>query len=402
MTETLKYAKYDFIMEEISRLREELNKTKSELSILYEISNAMRTTLKLDEILYIILTGVTAHAGLGFNRAMLFLVNEAEGCIEGKMGIGPGTGEEAGQIWKRIDQQRMDLEDLVNVFKLSKSALDSQFNQQVLRLKFPVSEKNNLLSLAVLEGMPLHLTASTINNYPNDPLLKVLKTQEAAIVPLKTKDKVNGALIADNFFTRKSITQDDIRMLIMLANQAGLAIENSHLYEQAITRSNIDSLTGLWNHGYFHYLLHSELEKAKINETQLTLIMLDLDNFKIYNDYLGHQSGDNILRELAKLLSDYSRKMDWVARYGGEEFALILPQTTKKEAIVIGERLRQVIEQHAIVHEEVLPEKKLTASLGISTFPQDAKTAPDLLSAADRRLYAAKNKGKNQICYSNG
>jgi len=384
-----------FNMEEITQLREELNRTKTELNILYEISNAMRTTLKLDEILYIILTGITAHAGLGFNRAMLFLVNEKDKLIEGRMGIGPDTGEEAGRIWKQIEQQKMDLDDLVNAFKFSKTTLESQFNQQVKRLKLSLNEKNNLLSLAVLEGMPLHLTPQIINDYHSDPLLEILKTHEAAIVPLRTKDKVNGVCIADNIFTKRPISQDDLRMLLMLANQAGLAIENSQLYEQAIIRSHIDSLTGLWNHGYFHHLLQTEIEKARINKTLLSLIMLDMDNFKIYNDNLGHQTGDKILKELADLLSNYSRKMDWVARYGGEEFAIILPQTNKKEAIIIGERLRQIIFEHPFTQEEILPNKKLTASLGIATFPDDASTSSELLTIADQRLYTAKNKGKN-------
>ncbi|MGD9015141.1 MAG: sensor domain-containing diguanylate cyclase, partial [Candidatus Omnitrophota bacterium] len=385
-------------MEEITKLREGLNRARAELNILYEISNAMRTTLKLDEILYIILTGVTAHAGLGFNRAMLFLVNEKNGLIEGRMGIGPDTGEEAYRIWKQIDQQRMDLDDLVSVFKISKSMLDSQFNQQVKCLKLPLKENNNLLSLAVLEGMPLHLTPETIGNYQSDPLLEILKTQEAAIVPLRAKDKVNGVVIADNLFTKRPISQDSLRMLIMLSNQAGLAIENSQLYEQAILRSNTDSLTGLWNHGYFHHLLHTEIEKTKINKSKLSLIMLDMDYFKIYNDKLGHQAGDKILKELADLLSDYSRKMDWVARYGGEEFAIILPQTNKKEALVLGERLRQIIEQYRFPREEILPEKKLTASLGIVTFPDDAEMSSTLITAADKRLYIAKGKGRNIVC----
>ncbi|MDD5409580.1 MAG: hypothetical protein PHC71_05785, partial [Candidatus Omnitrophica bacterium] len=106
-------------MEELNRLKIELERTKIELGILYEISNAMRTTLKLDEILYIILTGVTAHTGLGFNRAMLFLVNEKEKIIEGKMGIGPESGEEANAAWTKIEEEKMDLEDLINAFKNS-------------------------------------------------------------------------------------------------------------------------------------------------------------------------------------------------------------------------------------------------------------------------------------------
>ncbi|MBU0549559.1 MAG: sensor domain-containing diguanylate cyclase [Candidatus Omnitrophica bacterium] len=387
-------------MEEISELKQQLQRTKSELSILYEISNAMRTTLKLEEILYIILTGVTAHTGLGFNRAMLFLVNEKMNLIEGKMGIGPNTGEEAKHIWKQIEEQRMDLDDLVNMFKVSAYPLESQFNQQVKAMKLPLNEKNNLLSLAVLEGMPLHLNPQTIVNYPNDPLLKVLKTQEAAIVPLKAKDKVNGVIIADNIFTKRPISQDDLRMLIMLANQAGLAIENSHLYEQAITRGHVDSLTGLWNHGYFHHLLQSEIEKAKINKSPLSLVMLDMDYFKIYNDNLGHQAGDKVLKELANLLSDCSRKMDWVARYGGEEFSIILPGTIKREAVIIAERLRQIISQHPFDREEILPAKKLTCSLGIATFPEDAKTSSELIGVSDERLYIAKSKGKNIACWS--
>jgi diguanylate cyclase (GGDEF)-like protein len=382
-------------MQEETRPREELKRARTELNILYEISNAMRTTLKLDEILYIILTGVTAHAGLGFNRAMLFLVNEKDALIEGKLGIGPDTGEEAGRIWKQIEQQRMDLDDLVNIFKVSNNVLESQFNQQVKYLKLPLNEKNNLLNLAVTEGMPLHLTPQTINNYHSDPLLEILKTQEAVIMPLRAKDKVNGVVIADNIFTKRPISQDDLRMFVMLANQAGLAIENSQLYEQAIIRSHTDSLTGLWNHGYFHHLLQTETEKARINKTALSLLMLDMDNFKIYNDNLGHQAGDKILRELANLLSDYSRKMDWVARYGGEEFAIILPQTNKREAMIIGERLRQVIDQHPFTQEEILPNKKLTASLGIAALPDDAQTSSDLITTTDQRLYVAKEKGKN-------
>jgi len=382
-------------MQEVTKLRQELDKARTELNILYEISNAMRTTLRLEEILYIILTGVTAHTGLGFNRAMLFLVNEQEALIEGKMGIGPNTAEEANQVWQQIKQKRMDLDDLVNMFKVSNIALESPFNQQVKRLKFPLNEKNNLLNLVAAEGMPFHLTPQTINNYQSDPLLKILKAQEVAIVPLRTKEKINGVIVADNIFTKRPISQDNLRIFIMLANQAGLAIENSQLYEQAIIRGHTDSLTNLWNHGYFHHLLQAEMEKAKINKTNLSLIMLDMDNFKIYNDKLGHQAGDKILKELAHLLRDYSRKMDWVARYGGEEFAFILPQTNKKEAMIIAERLRQLIAEHPFTQEEVLPNKKLTASLGIATFPDHTQNSSELIAAADQQLYIAKNKGKN-------
>jgi len=386
-------------MEEISRLKHEIERAKIELSILYEISNAMRTTLDLDEILYIILTGVTAHTGLGFNRAMLFLVNEKDGLIEGKIAIGPENGEEANRAWTKIEQEKMDLDDLINAFKNSNTVLESGFNRQVRNLKIPLHEKNgNPLIIAALEGMPLHLTTETIQSYKNSPVIKLLDSDEVVFIPLKAKDRVNGIIVADNFITKKPITKDDLRMLTMLSNQAGLAIENSQLYEKTVDRTHTDYLTNLWNHGYFQFLLNSELEKAHATGKPLCLIMADIDDFKIYNDKLGHQAGDRILKELAFILKKQSRKMDFVCRYGGEEFTIILPETEKTEAYVIAERLRTDIMAHSFLNENILPNKKLTVSLGISSFPVDGRSPAELITRSDKMLYAAKNKGKNNTC----
>jgi len=386
-------------MEEIIKTKNELERTKTELAILYEVSNAMRTTLKLDEILYIILTGVTAHIGLGFNRAILFLVNEKDGIIEGKMAIGPESGEEANQTWKHVEDEKMDLDDLINAYKVSNDVVESGFNQQIRRLKIPLKEQNGgLLVLGVLDGMPLHLTKESIGKYGGDPIVKLLNTDELIVVPLKAKDKVNGIILADNFITKKPITKDDIRMLIMLANQAGLAIENSQLYEKTVLRAHSDSLTNLWNHGYFQFLLQEELEKAKATRTPLSLIMLDIDDFKVYNDSFGHQAGDKNLIELAVLLKNKSRKMDLVCRYGGEEFTVILPQTDKKEAFLLAERIRLDIEKHRFIHEEILPSKKFTMSLGLASFPEDGSSPSELIAASDKALYQAKHKGKNNTC----
>ena len=376
-----------------------MERTKAELSILYEISNAMRTTLKLDEILYIILTGVTAHTGLGFNRAMLFLVNEKEKIIEGMMGIGPESGEEANVAWTRIEQEKMGLEDLINAFKNSNAALESGFNRQVRNLKIPMFGKDeNPLSLAVLEGMPLHLIGETIQRYKNSPVIKMLESDELVLMPLKAKNRVNGIIVADNFITNDPITKDDLRMLTMLANQAGLAIENSQLYEKTVYHAHSDYLTNLWNHGYFQFLLQNELEKAKATKNKLSLIIADIDDFKIYNDTLGHQAGDKILKDLAQLLRNQSRKIDLVCRYGGEEFVIILPQTDKKEAFMIAERIRKDIQKYPFLNEEIFPNKMLTVSLGIATFPEDGMLPAELITSSDNYLYKAKNKGKNNTC----
>jgi len=386
-------------MDDTVKLKQEIDRTRTELGILYEVSNAMRTTLRLDEILYIILTGVTAHTGLGFNRALLFLINEKDALIEGKMGIGPETGDEANRIWNQIEQEKMNLDDLISVYKESGTAPESGFNKQIRHIRFSLREESaGLLALGVLDGMPLHLSKENMPKYKNDPLVKLLNGEELVIVPLKSKERVNGLIIADNFVTKKPITKDDLRMLIMLGNQAGLAIENSQLYEKTVIRAHSDYLTDLWNHGYFQMILQKELERSKATKLPLSLITIDIDDFKIYNDQLGHQAGDTALKELANLLKNQSRKMDYVCRYGGEEFTIILPQTDKKEAFMIAERLRMDIDKHKFFSEEILPSKKLTASLGLSTFPEDGLTPSELIKSSDKSLYLAKSKGKNTTC----
>jgi len=185
----------------------------------------------------------------------------------------------------------------------------------------------------------------------------------------------------------------------MLANQAGLAIENSQLYEMTVQRAHSDSLTELWNHGYFQYLLQAELDKSKASGSPVSLMLLDIDDFKVYNDTLGHQAGDKILKELGLLLKNQSRKIDSVCRYGGEEFTVILRQTNKKEAFLIAERFRQDIENYKFSHKEAFPHKNLTVSIGVSAYPEDGLSAPQLIVSADKALYKAKNKGKNSTCF---
>ena len=130
------------------------------------------------------------------------------------------------------------------------------------------------------------------------------------------------------------------------------------------------------------------------------MVTVDIDNFKVYNDTLGHQAGDKILRDLARLLRNQSRKMDHVCRYGGEEFTIILPQTDQKEAYMIAERLRVDIQKYPFLNEEIFPNKMLTVSLGIATFPENGQLPAELITSSDKSLYKAKSQGKNTTCCS--
>ncbi len=382
---------------DIQSLKEKLNRAKRDLAVLYDISNAMRTTLELNHILHIILTGVTAHTGLGFNRAILFLVNEDAFCLEPKMAIGPESGEHAMKIWKYISESNQHLEDLIEQGRMAQNTNRSSLYNSIKHIKISLDgEHNNLLASAYHHGTPMHIKKDEIQQYANDPILQVLNTHELVIMPLKAKDKVKGLIIADNLYTKKSITEDDLRMFMMLANQAGLAIENSQLYEMVKYKSHTDSITNLWNHGFFQNQLSIEIDKAKHENIPLSLIILDIDNFKKLNDTYGHQNGDIVLKEIAKILKDSSRDIDYVCRYGGEEFSIILPRTDKPNAYTIAERIRQRIEQHNFPKFSLFKKTKLTVSVGVATFPEDAQNKEELINAADKAMYKAKFGGKNQ------
>ncbi len=381
----------------------QLARAKQELSTFFEISNAMHKTLELEEILFIILTGVTSHSGLGFNRAMLLLIDQQDAFLEGTIGIGPDSGEEAKRIWALIDDQKMNLDDLVNSYTHSIISLShSKFFNDVRSLKIPINGSDGgILGKVFKEAQPAHIKKKDAASYGNDPLINIFVSEEFVIVPLKAKDKCIGLIVADNLFTRRAITQDDIRVLTMFANQAGFAIENSRLYEHTRMRSHKDALTDLWNHGYFQFMLERRLRQAKDHMTYLSLILIDIDNFKNYNDTWGHQKGDAILVSISKILLDSCRKIDCVCRYGGEEFAVVLPDTSKDDAFAVAEHIRSSIAEYNFINDTLRPSQKITVSLGMATFPLDANEKSELIRLADEALYKAKTNGKNRICCTN-
>jgi diguanylate cyclase (GGDEF)-like protein len=384
-------------MEKEKVLKESIERMEWEFSMLYEVSNAMRTTLKLDQVFYIILTALTSHEGLGFNRAMLFLVNDKDNTLEGAMGIGPHSAEEAGKIWHYLAQSEMTLDDFVAAYDNFKRDPESKLNTIVKGMKIPLREDMGVLALTILEGMPFEITTEDARNKVSPDIIRTLNTNFFVTIPLKTKDRVLGAILVDNVFNRKPITKNDVRMLTMFANHAGLAIENSRLYEETVYLSNIDWLTKLWNYGRFQQLLTVEIEKARISSVPLCLVMIDVDNFKNYNDTHGHLKGDEALRNIAAIFQDKSRKCDSVARYGGEEFAIIMPNTIKDNAKLFADRLRSEVEKFYAQDSAIIPEKRLTISAGVAVYPDDAVTKDELISMADVALYQAKHSGKNRV-----
>jgi diguanylate cyclase (GGDEF)-like protein len=178
-----------------------------------------------------------------------------------------------------------------------------------------------------------------------------------------------------------------------------LAESNARLAQLAVT----DGLTGLYNHRHFHERLALEVERSQRSGLPLSLLMLDIDHFKQFNDSYGHPAGDEVLRQLARVLADARRANDVVARYGGEEFAVILVDTAKFTAAKVAERIRERIVGHdfsdasAMARPASPKPSAITVSFGVATFPEDGNDAEALVRAADTALYAAKRAGRNRV-----
>jgi diguanylate cyclase (GGDEF)-like protein len=169
------------------------------------------------------------------------------------------------------------------------------------------------------------------------------------------------------------------------------------LFEQTRASAYRDELTGLHNYRLFREYLAQEILRSERHNTPLSLVMVDIDNFKAYNDRNGHEVGNEALAIIAGLLKQSLRQGDVAARYGGEEFVLILPMTSKTNALTVAERARELIEQHGFRKEKSQPGGTLTVSIGIATFPADAREVRELVRQADRAMYVAKANGKNQV-----
>ena len=174
---------------------------------------------------------------------------------------------------------------------------------------------------------------------------------------------------------------------------AELEIAKERLRQLAIT----DGLTGLSNHRNFKEFLMRELDRAKRHQQNTSIIMIDIDYFKHYNDTHGHQAGDVLLKQISQLFSQNIRKNDLAARYGGEEFALVLIETGKQSASIVAEKIKNLVEDYAFQNEHTQPNGKVTVSMGVATYPEDAVDFDDLIRCADRRLYLAKERGRNRV-----
>ncbi|MBU5614055.1 sensor domain-containing diguanylate cyclase [Geomonas azotofigens] len=226
------------------------------------------------------------------------------------------------------------------------------------------------------------------------------KSKSLICIPLKLKEKVIGVLNLSDKKNLRPFTHSDLQLLTSFANLASLMIERTEVLEESERFEQLsvtDPLTGLYNRRFLKSRLEEELNRSMRQGLNLTVIFIDLDFFKNYNDLCGHLAGDEALKLTADIIKESLREMDIVARYGGEEFCAVLPGTSKAEAMIVAERIRCEIENKRFPGASDIPLRRLTASLGIASFPEDGRTFNDLVHASDVALYEAKARGRNRI-----
>ena len=225
--------------------------------------------------------------------------------------------------------------------------------------------------------------------------LEKLDIKSLIAVPLIVERRCIGILYVDDFIPRK-FTAHEVSVLSLLATQAAVAIERMQRFEHNRLLAITDGLTGLYNHRYYVKSLKKEIDRSMRNSHQLSIIIVDIDHFKHFNDTNGHLQGNEALKSVAAILRLALRKIDILARYGGEEFAIILPATDNKQALKAADRICTMMRNEVIPGMDSQPLKQLTLSAGVASFPEDAKNDVDLTDRADKALYLAKKQGRDR------
>jgi len=332
----------------ISSLGEKSNK----YSALKNVAESLSTTLSIDEINKLVVASISKTLQKE-GRALLFLVNAEKQ----ELALSASAGDMS------VRAKKGDI-----------------FDQWVLR------HRKSL----IVEDVTYDFRFPADNAGESRKLFRSLITS-----PLISENKVIGILRMDG--PRESAyTQDDLRLLDIIAGFGAVAIQNAQLYSRTQELAIKDGLTGLFVRRHFMERFRKELSRAARKKGVLSLLILDIDNFKEYNDRFGHMAGDIVLKYIARLLNSAVRGGDIVARYGGEEMVVLLCDRNKKEAVQEAEKIRKVLKKSPLTLRRQTA--AVTVSGGLAVYPDDATLEEELIRIADERLYKAKAAGRDKIC----
>ena len=261
----------------------------------------------------------------------------------------------------------------------------------------PIPMGEGIAGAVMRENRPLVATVDELGRV--SPVERRYKTKSFISYPITIGERRFGVLNLADKIGGGAYDLHDLSIIDLVAPQIALALERAEWQQRANQfqlMSITDPLTGLHNRRYLEARLAEELSRSKRYNYPLSFMMIDIDDFKLYNDLNGHQAGDRALEITAQCLHAMLRKIDVASRYGGEEFSILLPQTTLEEAGVIADRIRRKIMTTRYPHGATQPDGAVTVSIGLSTFSSTLDSAEAIVRAADRALYHAKNHGKNR------
>ncbi|MBI5892227.1 MAG: GGDEF domain-containing protein [Deltaproteobacteria bacterium] len=284
--------------------------------------------------------------------------------------------------------------------------LDETSNELVVRAWYPDPVVLPCICLKIGEGIS-GMAAKTgkpvlvqdVSKEPKSMFYKGAATNIGAFLCVPLVGKHGNILGVFNIHKAQpnSFNENDVKFFTEVAQQIAIAVEKAYIYKNARDISMRDELTGMYNRRYFFDYIEKELSRAKRYKKHFSVLMIDIDHFKNFNDKNGHLLGDDAIKQTAKLLIDKLRTADVVARYGGEEFICLLPETPNNRAVVVAEKLRKAVEGSKYKGGENQPSGMVSVTIGVATWPDDAKSAIKLIDYADKALYLGKSRGRNMV-----
>ena len=343
---------------ESHNLHTNLKNQTDRLAVLYEIGKAITSTLEIDDLLDLIYKQLSQVISSDAYFVAIYLPEDH--LLDIRILIDRG---------KRYPAEKINANDGISSWIVK--------NRKPLLIQ-DLREEINTLSVKPIMIGEKKLTRSWLG------------------VPMQIEDDLIGLLAVASYQPNVFDEMDQL-LLEQIAQQAVLSIQNARIHAEVTRQAKLDSLTGASNHNHFIERLYEDAESALTTRTPLSMIMLDIDHFKLYNDTYGHVVGDQVLILTVQAIQSHIKKTDTVGRWGGEEFGVILPKTTISQAKIVANRIRHTLSEMPLFNVEGKTIPKPTISQGIATLPDHTSDVDELVIIADRALYRAKDKGRDQV-----